>query len=294
MMLEQRSPGARYLGKLGTMLEAIKFEHTIFTLPFAYLGMVLAARGLPTLQQVVWITVALAAARTWAMGTNRLIDREMDALNPRTARRALPIGLLTPRDMWLLSSASVVILLVAAWQLNDLCLKLAPLAIAFLFAYSYVKRYSWATHIALGISDGLAPLGAWIGVTGSVSLEAILLFLAVGIWIGGFDLIYACQDVEFDRTHTVESIAKSYGVAAALNLSSLAHALTALILLALGLLMGLGPLYYVGWLLAVGLLIYEHRLVSPTDLSRLNVAFFNVNGYIAVIVFAFTFASIFV
>ena len=294
MMLEQRSPGARYLGKLGTMLEAIKFEHTIFTLPFAYLGMVLAARGLPTLQQVVWITVALAAARTWAMGTNRLIDREMDALNPRTARRALPIGLLTPRDMWLLSGASVVILLVAAWQLNDLCLKLAPLAIVFLFAYSYVKRYSWATHIALGISDGLAPLGAWIGVTGSVSLEAILLFLAVGIWIGGFDLIYACQDVEFDRTHTVESIAKSYGVAAALNLSSLAHALTALILLALGLLMGLGPLYYVGWLLAVGLLIYEHRLVSPTDLSRLNVAFFNVNGYIAVIVFAFTFASIFV
>ncbi len=294
MMLEQRSPWARYLGRLGTMLEAIKFEHTIFTLPFAYLGMVLAARGLPTLHQVVWITVALAAARTWAMGTNRLIDREMDALNPRTARRALPIGLLTPRDMWLLSGASVVILLVAAWQLNDLCLKLAPLAIVFLFAYSYVKRYSWATHIALGISDGLAPLGAWIGVTGSVSLEAILLFLAVGIWIGGFDLIYACQDVEFDRTHTVESIAKSYGVAAALNLSSLAHALTALILLALGLLMGLGPLYYVGWLLAVGLLIYEHRLVSPTDLSRLNVAFFNVNGYIAVIVFAFTFASIFV
>ena len=279
--------------KLRIILESIKFEHTLFALPFAYLGMVLAARGLPTLQQFVWVTVAMAAGRTLALGANRLIDLEMDARNPRTVGRALPRGLLRPVEMAALCVVSVVVLLFAAWQLNDLCLKLAPLAVVVLATYSYTKRFTWTTHFFMGFADGLAPAGAWIAVTGSITWEPVLLWFAVGLWIGAFDLIYACQDVAFDRAHGVHSVPARFGVAAALNLSTALHVVTALCLLALGILLSLGVAYYLGWLLAVALLAYEHRLVSPGDLSRLNVAFFNVNGYVAVVVFVFTFASLY-
>ncbi len=290
----QEQPARSPLGRVATLLEAIKFEHTVFALPFAYLGMILPLRGLPTLHQFLWITVAMAGARTLAMASNRLIDRQMDAANPRTASRALPRGILSPNEMLALGLGGAVALLIAAWQLNDLCLKLAPLAIAWMIMYSYVKRFTWATHIVLGLADGLAPLGGWIAVTGRVDLEAIILTLAVALWIGGFDLIYACQDYDYDRMHGVHSIAAKFGIARALQISSAWHLGTALLLLALGAMLSLGIVYYVGWLVAVGLLIYEHRLVRPDDLSRLNMAFFNINGYIAVIVFAFTFAALFV
>lgn len=292
MTLHDKRSGESRLGKLATLLEAIKFEHTVFALPFAYLGMVLAAKGLPTLSQFFWITLAMIAARTLAMGANRLIDWKMDAGNPRTAQRALPRGLLSFNEMLALCVVAAGVLLIAASQLNELCFRLTPLAIAWLVGYSYVKRFTWATHFVLGLADGLAPLGAWIAVTGSIELEAIILGLAVAFWIGGFDVIYACQDIEFDRANDVHSIPARFGVAAALNVSSVMHAITAALLLALGPMLSLGVAYYVGWLIAVGLLVYEHRLVSPNDLSKLGVAFFNVNGYIAVIVFAFTFASL--
>ena len=276
------------------LLDNIRFEHTVFALPFAYLGMVLAARGLPTLGQVIWVTVAMAAARTLAMSLNRVIDAETDARNPRTAGRPIPRGLLTRRSVWLLSLVSLVVLLVSAWLLNDLCLKLAPLAVGVLVVYPYTKHFTWLSHGVLGLADAIAPMGGWIAVTAGFAWEGVLLAAAVGIWIAGFDLIYACQDVDFDRREGLHSIPARFGIPAALNLSSLMHVLTALLLAALGLVMGLGWPFWAGWLAACALLAYEHRLVSPTDLSRLDMAFFNVNGYIAIVVFLGTFASLYV
>jgi 4-hydroxybenzoate polyprenyltransferase len=276
------------------LLEAVKFEHTIFALPFAYLGMILASRGTPTWQQLLWITIAMVAARTLAMSANRVIDRRLDAANPRTAQRALPRGILSPEQMIALCAVSLIVFLFAAWQLNDLCLKLAPLAAIIVVGYSYTKRFTWMSHFILGVSDGIAPIGGWLAVSGEFSLAPVLLGLAVALWIGGFDVIYACQDVDFDRRHGLKSIPASFGIAAALASSAAAHALTVALLVVVGLLLGLSPVYYVGVAIAVALLVWEHRLVSPSDLSRLNVAFFNVNGYIAVIVFVFTLAAVLV
>ena len=276
------------------LMRDIRFEHSVFALPFAYLGMVLAARGLPTLWQFAWITVAMVSARTLAMAANRLIDRELDARNPRTAGRALPTGRLSPRHVFPACVVSLAVFLFAAAQLNDLCLKLAPLAAVVVVGYSYTKRLTPLSHFVLGLADAIAPLGGWLAVTGSFALEPILLALAVAAWIGGFDVIYACQDVEFDRAHGLHSIPARYGVATGLRVSAAMHAFTALALLLLAPLARLGVAYLIGWAIAVALLVYEHRLVRPDDLSRLGVAFFNVNGYIAVVVFAFTFAGLYV
>ena len=277
------------------LLDNIKFEHTIFALPFAYLGMVLAARGLPTLGQVVWVTVAMAGARTLAMSLNRVIDAETDARNPRTAGRPIPRGLLSRRSVWLLSLVSLVVLLFAAWQLNDLCLKLAPLAVVVLVVYPYTKRFTWLSHWVLGLADAIAPMGGWLAVTASFAWEGILLAAAVGIWIAGFDLIYACQDVDFDRREGLHSIPARFGIAAALNLSILdARADARCCWPPWGWSWAWAGPSGLGWLAACALLAYEHRLVSPTDLSRLDMAFFNVNGYIAMVVFLGTFASLFV
>ncbi len=266
-------------------LEAIKVEHTIFALPFAYLGMVLAARGWPGWHAFLWITVAMVAARTTAMAANRLIDRDVDARNPRTAGRHLPRGLLTPRALVLAAGVSAVVFLVAAWQLGPLCLALAPLALVFLIGYSYTKFFTWASHWILGVTDGAAAAGAWIAVRGTMELPAWLLWLAVTVWIAGFDLLYACQDTEFDRRERLHAVPARFGIAAALRLARLSHALTAAALAAVGWVLSLGAAYWLGWLVVVGLLAYEHSLVSADDLSRLDVAFFNVNGYISVITF---------
>jgi 4-hydroxybenzoate polyprenyltransferase len=275
-------------GKVRTFLEAIKFEHTIFALPFAYLGMLLAAGGAPTLAQVFWITVAMGAARTLAMVLNRLIDREIDARNPRTANRALPRRLLSAREMALFCALSLALLVLAAWQLNPLCLQLLPGAVVVLVGYSYTKRFTWASHFVLGLADALAPIGGWVAVTGALAPEALLLGFAVGVWIAGFDVLYACQDVEFDRASGLHSIPARFGIPAALTVAKVLHVLTVAALAGVGLLLGLGPVYGLGVLVAAGLLIYEHSLLKADDLSRLDMAFFNVNGYIAVILFLAT------
>ena len=279
--------------KLRLILDSIRFEHTIFALPFAYLGMTLAADGLPTPGQFLWITVAMASARTLAMSANRVIDRQIDALNPRTAARPLPAGRLKLAEMTALALVSLAVFLVAAAMLNTLTLVLAPVAAVVVVGYSYTKRFTWTSHFVLGWADGIAPAGAWIGVTGSLSWEPVLMAFVVATWIGGFDILYACQDYRFDTERGLHSIPQKFGIPAALWWSRSMHLLTSASLLALGPWLGLGFPFYIGWAIASALLVYEHRLVSPTDLSRLNMAFFNVNGYIAVIVFIFTFASLY-
>lgn len=265
-------------------LRLVMIEHSVFALPFAYIAMVLAAGGWPGWRTVLWVTAAMVGARTCAMATNRLVDRWIDAANPRTAARHLPQGLLDAADVKALAIGGAALMFVAAWMLNPLCFRLAPAALVFLVGYSYTKRFTWASHWILGFTDGIAAAGGWAAVAGRIDPPAYVLWFALTVWIAGFDLIYACQDVDFDRTHRLHSFPARFGIAAALRTAQVCHALTALAFAAVGVMLGLGPLYWIGWLAVVGLLIYEHSLVSPTDLSRLDVAFFNVNGYIAVIV----------
>ncbi len=279
--------GLRLL-KFRYFLEAIKFEHTVFALPFAYVAMVLAAGGWPGWRVAIWVTLAMVGGRTLAMSTNRLVDRAIDARNPRTAQRHLPRGLLRPLEVGALAVASALLLLISAWQLNPLCLKLAPLAMVFLVGYHYTKYFTWASHWILGFTDGIAAGGGWIAVREAVDLPAFLLWFTVTVWIAGFDLIYACQDVEFDRAERLYSFPARFGIAAALSAARVCHLLTVLALAAVGWTLALGWGYWAGWIAVAGLLIYEHSLVSPTDLSRVDIAFFNVNGYIAVIVFVST------
>ena len=274
------------LHKTRVLMENVKFEHSIFALPFAYLGMVLAARGLPTLHQFVWITVAMISARTLAMSVNRLADWPEDARNPRTMRRPLPQGLLGGWEVAGFAVTSLAILTFAAWQLNTLALQLLPLAVVILVGYNFTKRFTWLCHFILGLADGGAPFGGWIAVTGTLSWEPVLLCLALGFWVGGFDLIYACQDVDFDRANGLYSVPARFGIAVSLTQARIWHALTILLLAIVGILSALSWPYWLGLAVASALLAYEHSLVSPNDLSRLNMAFFNVNGYIAVIVFA--------
>jgi 4-hydroxybenzoate polyprenyltransferase len=280
--------------RLHTFLDMIRFEHTIFALPFAYLGMVLAANWppmaggikFPTLHQLVWITVAMASARTLAFALNRYADRFYDARNPRTANRPLPTGRLSPRATLGYGAVALLVLAFAAWQLNALTLKLLPGALLLLIGYSYTKRFTWLSHWVLGATDGLAPAGAWVAVRGAVDPPAWLLWLAVTLWIAGFDLIYACQDTEFDRETGLYSVPARFGNAVALRLAQANHLLTVLALAAVGILMSLGWVYWLGLAAVAGLLVYEHSLVSPTDLSRVNLAFFTINGYIALTIFA--------
>ena len=267
-------------------LDAIKFEHTVFALPFAYVAMVLAADGWPAWRVVVWVTLAMTGARTLAMSVNRLADRLIDASNPRTARRHLPTGLLAPWHMLLAAVASGALLALSAWMLNPLCLKLAPWAALFLIGYSYTKRFTWTSHWILGFTDGIAAAGGWIAVSGMFAPPAFILWFALTVWIAGFDLIYACQDVDFDRRAGLHSLPARFGVAPALHAAKVCHVLTVVAFGALGWTMGLGWPYWAGVVVVAGLFVYEHSLISPDDLSRLDVAFFNVNGYIAIILFA--------
>ena len=266
-------------------LDAIKFEHTVFALPFAYVAMVLAADGWPGWSTVLWVTLAMVGGRTLAMSVNRLADRFIDAANPRTARRHLPAGLLAPAQVAAAAVAAGALLLLSAWMLNPLCLALAPLAVLFLVGYSYTKRFTWLSHWILGFTDGIAAAGGWIAVRGAFAPPVYVLWFALTVWIAGFDLIYACQDVEFDRRHRLHSVPARFGIPAALHTARVCHVLTVGAFALLGVMMGLGWLYWLGVALVAGLLVYEHSLVSATDLSRLDVAFFNVNGYIAVILF---------
>ena len=270
-------------------LELIKFEHTVFALPFAYLGMLLAARGWPTWSQFFWITVAMAAARTLAMGANRLADRWIDARNPRTADRPLVKGSISLRTAGIGTISAGGILAVAAWQLGSLPFLLLPGAYLFLVGYSFTKRFTWLSHFIVGFTDGLAPMGAWAAIRNSLftmdDLPAWILLAVVTLWIGGFDLIYACQDFAFDRQEGLQSVPARFGISAALRLSSISHAATVILLVILGLVTGLVWPYWIGLIVVIGLLTWEHLLVHPNDLSRINIAFFNINSYISLILF---------
>jgi 4-hydroxybenzoate polyprenyltransferase len=282
--VRRTSPTSGRTSRARHLLDAIKFEHTVFALPFAYIAMVLAAGGWPGWRTVGWVTAALVGARTCAMATNRVVDRWIDAANPRTAARHLPRGLLRVGELRALAIGGAALMLVAAWRLNPLCLALAPVALVFLVGYNYTKRFTWTSHWILGFTDGIAAAGGWIAVRGRFDPPVFVLWFALTVWIAGFDLIYACQDVAFDRAHGLHSLPARFGVATALRVARVCHALTAAAFGLLGVMLALGPLYWIGWLAVVALLAYEHSLVSPGDLSRLDVAFFNVNGYIAVIV----------
>ena len=278
-------------------LELIKFEHTIFALPFAYLGMLLAANGWPSWKEFFWITIAMAAARTLAMGTNRLADRWIDARNPRTAKRPLIKGSVAVSTAWSGTVLSGLILALAAWQLGPLPLRLLPGAYLFLIGYSFTKRFTWTSHFIVGFTDGLAPMGAWAAIRGSLftaaDLPAWILLAVVTLWIGGFDLIYACQDTQFDRREGLHSIPARFGVTLALRLSTVCHLLTLSLLAGLGLLSALSWPYWLGLIIVAGLLLWEHALVKPDDLSNINVAFFNINSYISVTLFLSILAAIY-
>ncbi len=277
---------------LRLFLETVRFEHTIFALPFAYLGMLLAANWprspgstmmLPTLAQVFWITIAMVAARTIGFAINRYADRVYDARNPRTAGRPIPSGRLSAKATLAYAGIALIVLVIAAWQLNELTLLLLPGALILLVGYSYTKRFTWLSHWVLGATDGLAPAGAWVAVRAHIDPPAWLLWLAITLWIAGFDLIYACQDTAFDRAEGLYSVPARFGNRIALLLAQINHISMWGLLVALGLLMKFSWMYWAGLATVGALLVYEHLLVSPDDLSRINVAFFNVNGYIALI-----------
>ena len=284
------------LTKIKVFLELIKFEHTIFALPFAYLGMVLAAGGFPTFHQFFWVTVAMAAARTVAFAVNRLADRRFDATNPRTAKRPSVTGRLSPQLILVFAVIALALLAISAALLSPLALILFPGALIFLIGYSYSKRFTTLCHWILGFTDGLAAIGGWIAVRGSIftasDLPAWLLMLVVTFWIGGFDLIYASQDVEHDKQEGLYSWPSRYGIASALFMAKASHVLTILVLIVLGLTFPLKWPFWIGVVIAAGLLAYENSLVKPNDLSKMNQAFFQMNSYVAVSLFIGTFLAL--
>jgi len=266
----------------------VKIEHTVFALPFAFLGAFLAARGVPRPAQIGWILVAMVGARSAAMAFNRLVDLPFDAKNPRTVNRALPQKLLTRGFVVAFIVASSAILVFAASRLNQLSFALSPVALAIIFCYSYTKRFTWLTHIFLGVFLACAPIGAWIALRGSISLSPIILGLAVALWVAGFDVIYSCQDVEFDKGETLYSIPKRFGIRAALWVSPGIHLVMLGILAFLFWREGLGSISLLGLAIVGLLLAWEHSLVKPGDLSRANTAFFTINGWISILLFATT------
>jgi 4-hydroxybenzoate polyprenyltransferase len=276
------------LNKIKIILEMIKFEHTVFALPFAFTGALLAANGLPSWSTLLWITVAMFGARSAAMGFNRWADRKFDAENPRTKERALPRGLVTPFQVVLFTAVSSAVLIFAAYMLNPLSFYLSPVALATVFFYSYTKRFTFLSHAFLGLAICLAPIGSWIAVSGEIASPALVLGGAVLFWLLGFDILYALQDIEFDQKTGLHSIPQRFGIRRALWISRAAHAITMAALFWLSSLLSLGWYYLAGVFIALCLIIYEHSLVKEDDLSKLDLAFFNMNGYISVTIFVFT------
>jgi 4-hydroxybenzoate polyprenyltransferase len=281
--------------RIRTVLEMIKFEHSVFALPFALVGALLAARadgGLPTWRQILWIVVAMIGARSAAMTINRIADIEFDRRNPRTANRALPAGTLSVAFAWAFTILASAVLIVAAWQLNLLALELSPVALAILFLYSYTKRFTAWSHFVLGFCLGISPAAAWIAIRGSLDWRMLILCAAVTLWVGGFDVLYACQDVDFDRAAGLHSIPKKFGIVGAMQIARVMH------LAMVALLIWLATAFHLAWPAWVGvavvalLLGYEHSLVKPNDLSKMNAAFFAVNGYISLVFLLFWGAAV--
>ncbi len=282
------SPLGPAIRKIVLFLELIKFSHTVFALPFALMAAILAADGIPPIQTLLWILLAMVGARSGAMAVNRLADQELDALNPRTRERALPKGLVRRWEVIVFTVASFALFLFAASRLNPLCLKLAPFAMAVLILYPYTKRFTSLSHLVLGLALSLAPLGAWIAVTGGVATAPAVLGLAVLLWVAGFDILYAMADIDFDRGSGLCSIPARFGPAGGMAISRAFHALTLLLLFLLVPLSRLGYLYLAGVILAFGLLLYEHLLLIRHGLKRLDAAFFTANGLLSIALFFFT------
>jgi 4-hydroxybenzoate polyprenyltransferase len=275
-------------------LSFIRFSHSVFALPFALVGALLAARLVSVgWHQVLWIVVAMVAARSAAMGFNRLVDAEFDARNPRTAMRELPQGVITRPAATAFVVISSVVFVVAAGQLSTLCLALSPVALAIVFWYSLAKRYTAYTQAFLGLAMAVAPVGGWLAAGGRGGWEPWLLGLAIGLWVGGFDVLYACQDLEFDRAHGLRSIPVRFGLARSILISRVMHALTILCMLLVGYIAGLGPLYAAGVALVGVLLVYEQSLVAPDDLSQVKRAF-DLNGYVGILYLVTTAAAIYI
>lgn len=278
--------------KVGIFLEMIKFTHTIFALPFAFTGALLAAGGFPSLRQTIWIILAMVGARTAAMAMNRLIDAEIDARNPRTAVRAIPAGLIGKGLTFIFIIASVALLLFSAYMLNPLCLTLSPIALFFLLLYSYCKRFTSLAHVVLGICLAAAPIGAWVAIRGTIDPPALVLGSVVLFWVAGFDILYALQDLEFDRKAGLHSIPVLLGVKGSLWAARIFHVIMIGLLVTLYNLMALGPIFLSGIVVTTAMLLYEHRLLKDGDLTKLDAAFFNMNGYISVAIVLFTAADI--
>ncbi len=277
---------AGFTEKLRTTLKMIKFEHTLFALPFAFLGAVLAADGLPTIWQIVWILLAMVGARSAAMTFNRIIDRDIDAKNPRTMNRELPSGKLSLRFAWVFLAASIMLFLVAAFMLNWLAFVLSPIALASILGYSYAKRFTTLAHLLLGWALAISPTGAWIAVRGAIDSEIpLLLSLFVLMWTAGFDVLYACQDFVYDKKAGLRSIPARFGIKNSLWIARLFHAQAFIVLLLLYLVTNLGWPALVGVVAVAGLMVYQHTLVKPNDLSRMNAAFFTTNAFVSVILF---------
>ncbi len=266
--------------------ETIRVEHTIFALPFAYATLFLVEGGWPDPANFVWITVAMVSARTVGMAANRVIDAEIDARNPRTAGRAIPAGRLQRSKALVYAVIASAVFFVAVWQLHPVCRLLSPLVLAAMTVYPYAKRFTPFAHVVLGVVYFMIPTAVWLAVTGEVTTAAVLLGVGAGLWVAGFDIIYACQDVEVDRREGLHSIPADFGVARGLNIASLFHAVFPLCLVAVGALLSAGSWYYVGVVVTSLLLIYEHRLVKPNDLSKVNAAFFTTNGVVSIALFA--------
>lgn len=286
-----------FLKRLRMTLDMIKFEHSVFALPFALTGALLAFRQTGNFAGrgwliLAWIVVAMVGARSAAMAFNRLVDAEIDAKNPRTRTRHIPAGQLSRGFGWAFTIASSLIFFVAAWQLNPLCLKLAPLALGVVFFYSYTKRFTSFAHLVLGFALGIAPAAAWIAVTGELDPRILWLTAAVMFWTAGFDVIYSCQDYEYDTNAGLFSIPSAFGIAKALHIAKLLHVLMIVSLLMLASQLHLGPLSLAGIGAVAALLLYEHGIVKPNDLSRVNAAFFTMNGWVSVLFFVFWAADI--
>lgn len=271
------------LRKLHITLDMIKFEHTVFALPFAFIGALLARKGLPSWWQIGWIVAAMVGARSAAMAFNRIADAHFDKLNPRTSGRALPQGSLSVQFAVIFTIAMSALFVLSAWALNSLCFYLSFPTLAIVLSYSYTKRFTSLSHLVLGFSVGCAPLAAWLAIRGQFAWPPVLLSAAVMFWVAGFDLIYALQDVEFDRSEKLYSVPSRLGIGPALLISTLFHGATVILLVATAFLSGLGWITFAGIAIVAGILYWEHRLVTPQDLSRVNVAFFNLNGYISIL-----------
>lgn len=278
--------------KLKIILDMIKFEHTIFALPFAIMSAFVASDGLPAWDKIGWILVAMVGARSCAMAFNRLADAKIDKANPRTAIRAIPTGKIGKKEVWVFTLVSATLLVFAAYKLNRLAFALSPVALAVIMGYSYTKRFTSLSHLWLGISLSIAPIGAWIAIKGRFDWTPMLIGLAVLLWTAGFDIIYACQDLDFDRRHGLYSIPTRFGIRGALWLSSALHVVTVAILIAIAPLTGFGILYLVGVGIVSIILIYEHVIVKPNDFSRVNLAFFTLNGMVSLVLMALSVADI--